>query len=294
MMDLMNEYREKYGAGDNDNQTTMETQRILSSIPEGFSSEEHLKKIFSLLDLTSLNPEDNLVTADKLTNLLNLFPETFPDMPSVAAVCVYPLLVEDIRHGLKVPGVKLAAVGAGFPSSQTFLAVKLAECGLLVNKGADEIDVVISAGRFLAGEYLAVLNELILIREATSGVKLKVILETGLLKSAANIRLASFLAMEAGADFIKTSTGKISVASTPEAVNVMAKAIQDYFAVTGRIVGIKPAGGIVEVPDSIRYYAMIFNLLGNDWLCPERFRIGASRLANNLLTKIMEHEVHYF
>jgi deoxyribose-phosphate aldolase len=294
MMDLMNEYLEKYGAGDDDRQTSLETQQIISSIPAEFSSEFHLKKIFSFLDLTSLNPEDNHKTAEKLTTVLNSFPESFPDMPSVAAVCVYPLLVEDIRHGLRAPGVNLAAVGAGFPSSQTFLAVKLAECGLLIKKGADEIDVVISAGRFLAGEYLAVLNELILIREATSGVKLKVILETGLLRSAANIRLASFLAMEAGADFIKTSTGKIPIAATPEAVHVMAKAIRDYFALTGKIVGIKPAGGIVEVRDSIQYYAMIFNLLGEDWLRPERFRIGASRLANNLLTRIMENEVHYF
>lgn len=293
-MELINEYREKYGSGDDDRYTAFETQEILGSIPEEFSSPGHLKRIFSLLDLTTLNPEDNNATAHKFTNLLNAFAESFPDMHAVAAVCVYPLLVEEIRKGLTAPGVKLAAVGAGFPSSQTFLAIKLAECGLLVKKGADEIDVVISAGRFLAGEYLAVLNELILIREATSGVKLKVILETGLLKSAANIRLASLIAMEAGADFIKTSTGKIPVSATPEAVNVMAKAIRDYYALTGKVVGIKAAGGIVEVTDAINYYSMISKLLGDEWLHPERFRIGASRLANNLLTKIMDHEVRYF
>ena len=293
-MEIINAYIEKYGPGDNDRFTAAECLELAGSIPEEFSTPEHLKKIFSLLDLTTLNPEDNNATAHKFTHLLNRFPETYPDMPSVAAICVYPMLVEDIRKGLEAPGVKIAAVGAGFPSSQTFLAVKLAECGLLVKKGADEIDVVISVGRFLAGEYLEVLNELILIREATSGAKLKVILETGLLKSAVNIRLASFIAMEAGADFIKTSTGKIPVAATPEAVNVMAKAIRDYYALTGKAVGLKPAGGIAEVSDAIVYYSLIHKLLGDEWLTPERFRIGASRLANNLLTVIMGHEERYF
>jgi len=293
-MNLLNEYSEKFGAGDDDRVTVFETQEILRSVPQEYSSPVHLKRIFSLLDLTTLNPEDNQSTADKFSRLLNAFPSTFPGMPPVAAICVYPLLVEEIRKNLTAPGIKIAAVGAGFPSSQTFLSVKLAECSLLVKKGADEIDVVISAGRFLAGEYLAVLNELILIREATSGVTLKVILETGLLKSAANIRLASLIAMEAGADFIKTSTGKIPVAATPEAVHVMGKAIRDYFTLTGKVVGIKPAGGIVEVGDAIVYYYLIDKLLGDDWLRPERFRLGASRLANNLLTKIMDHEVRYF
>ncbi|HNX93438.1 MAG TPA: deoxyribose-phosphate aldolase, partial [Syntrophomonas sp.] len=210
------------------------------------------------------------------------------------AICVYPLLVEEIRLKLNVPGVSLAAVGAGFPSSQTFLAVKIAECGMLVKKGADEVDVVLSVGRFLAGEYLEVLNELILIREATTGAKLKVILETGLLKSASNIRLASLIAMEAGADFIKTSTGKIPVAATPEAVNVMAKAIRDFYALTGKAVGLKAAGGIVTVEDAVSYYFLINQLLGEEWLNHNRFRIGASRLANNLLSNILAEEVHYF
>lgn len=293
-MDLINAYNEKYGPDDDDLLTASETRQIMESIPEEFSAPVHLKKIFSLLDLTTLNPQDNLATAHHFTGLLNAFPESFPEMPPVAAVCVYPVLVEEIRKNLKAPGVKLASVGAGFPSSQTFLAVKLAECGLLVKKGADEIDVVISVGSFLAGEYLTVLNELILIREAASGVKLKVILETGLLQSAAAIRLASLLAMEAGADFIKTSTGKIPVAATPEAVLVMARAIRDFHKQTGKPVGIKPAGGIAEVSDAIIYYRLVSHLLGTEWLQPERFRIGASRLANNLLTEITGSPVNYF
>jgi deoxyribose-phosphate aldolase len=293
-MNIQSEYLEKYGAGDDDLAVSKETREIISSITEELMAAKHLKKIFSLLDLTTLNPEDNDATAQKFTSNLNGFAAKFPEMPSVAAICVYPLLTDEIRKHLTAPGVKLAVVGAGFPSSQTFLAIKLAECGLLVKKGADEIDVVISVGRFLEGDYVGVLNELILIREATSGVKLKVILETGLLKTAANIRLASFIAMEAGADFIKTSTGKIPVAATPEAVNVMAKAIIDYYSGTGRTVGIKPAGGIVEVSDALIYYQMISTLLGDKWLTPELFRIGASRLANNLLSKVKNQEIRYF
>ncbi len=293
-MNLLREYTEKYGSGDSDQLNLAGTQEINSAIRHEFSAPEHLKKIFGLLDLTTLNPEDNSETAKRFTDNLNSFPEKFPGMPSVAAICVYPLLVEDIRRDLKAPGVKIAAVGAGFPSSQTYLAVKLAECGILVKKGADEIDVVISVGRFLAKDYIGVLNELILIREATSGTKLKVILETGLLKTAENIRLASLLAMEAGADFIKTSTGKIPVAATPEAVHVMAKAIRDYYSVTDRLVGIKPAGGIVEVHDAVIYYNMIYTLLGETWLNPGLFRIGASRLANNLLSRISDREVSHF
>ena len=293
-MDLINEYREKYGQGDDDRFTAFDTNEILSSVPAEFPGQEHLKKMFSFLDLTTLNTEDNAATAHKFTGLVNAFPGYYPGIPPVAALCVYPLLVEEVRSGLTAPGVKIAAVGAGFPSSQTFLAVKLAECGLLVKKGADEVDVVISVGRFLAGDYLAVLNELILIREATAGVKLKVILETGLLKSSGNIRLASLMAMEAGADFIKTSTGKIPVSATPEAVNVMAKAIRDFYAQSGKPVGLKPAGGIAEVADAVKYYQLVSTILGDEWLQPERFRIGASRLANNLLTRISGREVSYF
>jgi deoxyribose-phosphate aldolase len=293
-MDPIKKFTEVFGEAESDEVVSAETSAIVNHIPVEFSSAEHLKKIFSLLDLTTLNPEDNEETARRFADNLNTFGKKFPGYPSVGAICVYPLLVEELRKKLIVPGVKIAAVGAGFPSSQTFLAVKLAECGLLVKKGADEIDVVISVGKFLNGEYLEVLNELILIREATAGTTLKVILETGLLKKSENIRLASYIAMEAGADFIKTSTGKIPVAATPEAVYVMAKAIRDYQALTGKVVGIKPAGGIVEVDDALIYYTLISRILGESWLTPERFRIGASRLANNLLSKISGKEVRHF
>ena len=293
-MELFNQFNEEYGPGVIDRTVSMETQAILCAIPEEHSNSEHLKRIFSLIDLTTLNSDDNDATARRFTGRLNSFEAAFPGIPQVAAICVYPSLVEEVKKTLTDTRVSIAAVGAGFPASQTFLAVKLAECELLVKKGADEIDVVISVGRFLAGEDKAVLNELILIRDACRGVKLKVILETGLLKTAQKIRTASILAMEAGADFIKTSTGKNTVSATPEAVYVMALAIRDFYARTGRAVGIKPAGGISGVEDSIVYYSLISKILGNAWLNPELFRIGASRLANNLLTRLNNQEINYF
>jgi deoxyribose-phosphate aldolase len=293
-MSLRTSFFDKYGVAEDDRTTGLKTKQIVDSVPEEFYAPEQLKRIFSLLDLTTLNPDDNEATARRFTGRLNEFADGFPGLDPVAALCVYPTLVEEIRKELSAPGVRLAAVGAGFPSSQTFLAVKLAECGLLVKKGADEIDVVMSVGRFLGDDLEGVLNELILIREATREVHLKVILETGLLKSAENIRLASLIAMEAGADFIKTSTGKIPVAATPEAVYTMAGAIRDFREVTGREVGIKPAGGISEVDEAVRYYYLISKTLGEKWLSPELFRIGASRLANRLLTRIRGEEILFF
>jgi deoxyribose-phosphate aldolase len=284
-MNLRNELFAKYGA------ETGKPYKAGSALP---ATPDELKTIFSLLDLTTLNSDDNDETARRFTGRLNGFAEAFPGWPPVAAICIYPLLADEVRKTLTAPGVKVAAVGAGFPSSQTFLAVKVAECGLLASKGVDEIDVVISAGKFIAGDYMDVLNELILIREACTGVTLKVILETGLLRSAEEIRLASLIAMEAGADFIKTSTGKVAVSATPEAVQVMVTAIGDYFSVTGRPVGIKPAGGIAEVPDALTYYRIVEEKLGSDWLVPARFRIGASRLANNLLSAAAGSEIRYF
>lgn len=293
-MELFNHYNEEYGPGATDKTVSLETQAIVSAVPQDYSTDEHLKRIFSLIDLTTLNSDDNDATARRFTERLNGFRAAFPHIPEVAAICVYPSLVEELKKTLAATNIRIAAVGAGFPSSQTFLAVKLAECELLVKKGAGEIDVVISVGRFLAGEDEAVLNELILIRETCKDVTLKVILETGLLKTAQNIRTASLLAMEAGADFIKTSTGKNAVSATPEAVYIMTHAIRDFYARTGRAVGIKPAGGISTVEEAVIYYTLVDKVLGDSWLKPELFRIGASRLANNLLTRLNNQDINYF
>ncbi|MFO7616181.1 MAG: deoxyribose-phosphate aldolase [Bacteroidales bacterium] len=287
-------YQAEYGAGEDDVQTALQVGKILGDSPSGEPHRDLLKMLFGLLDLTSLNTDDNDETARRLSRLLNEFPSHFPGVPQVAAVCVYPTLVEEIRRTLTTSAVRLASVGTGFPSSQTFLSVKLAECELLMKKGADEIDVVIPVGRLVAGQTGQVMNELLLVREITKNATLKVILETGLLKSARAIRLASLIAMEAGADFIKTSTGKTAVSATPEAAYTMARAIRDFQRRSGRKVGIKAAGGIAEIRDALVYHALVNAILGDEWMNPGLFRIGASRLANNLLTGIAGHAVSYF
>lgn len=292
-MSLINKYLETYGAGEDDRLVELRVNEILKIIPD-HPNQEVLRKIFSLIDLTSLNTQDNQSTARSLCDKVNQMHQFFPEDPMVAAICVYPPLVESVKKNLQAPGVSLAAVGAGFPSSQTFLAVKLAECELLVKKGADELDVVIPVGKMIAGECEAVFDEIYMIKQTIGETHLKVILETGLLKSAEKIRLASLIALEAGADFIKTSTGKTSPAASPEAVYIMLKAIRDYHSITGRKAGIKPAGGIGTSAEALPYYYLVEQILGEDWLNPSLFRIGASRLANHLLSDIHQSTVSYF
>ena len=292
-MEISKKLQDKYGPGEDSQGVKNNLEEILSK-KSGYNSPEFLKTALSLIDLTTLNPDDNKVVARRFCDNVNSFKIDYPDLPNVAAICVYPALLEDIRSGLRAPNVSIAAVGAGFPASQTFLSVKLAECKLLAGRGADEIDIVMSLGKFLEGEFQYVADEISLIKEAIGPLHLKVILETGKLNTPENIRAASLLAMEAGADFIKTSTGKESPAATPEAVYVMAKAILDYSRAGGRKVGIKPAGGISTAMDALDYICIVGELLGKDWLNPELFRIGASRLANNLLSEIAEKEVKFF
>lgn len=258
-----------------------------------------LKRIFNLIDLTSLNTTDYDNKINAMVEKVNLFANHYPDSPNVAAICVYPNFVSTVKKHLRVKDVKIAAVSAGFPSSQTFLAVKLAETNLAVEKGADDIDIVMSVGKFLNKEYQEVANEISLIKSVCKQAHLKVILETGAMPNEETIYNASMLSMEAGADFIKTSTGKQEPAATYEAVYVMVNAIKDYYEKTGKMVGIKPAGGIVTVKQALVYYAIVKNILGEKWLNNHYFRIGASRLANNILTRINElkgikEEVKYF
>lgn len=292
-MSLINKYMETYGPGEDDRLVELRVNELLKIIPDD-PDRNLLRKIFSLIDLTSLNTQDNQSTARNLCEKVNQMHQFFPDDPEVAAICVYPPLVESVRKYLTATNVQLAAVGAGFPSSQTFLAVKLAECELLVKKGADEIDVVISVGKIMAGDFQEVFDEIYMIKQTIGDTHLKVILETGILKSAEKIRLASLIALEAGADFIKTSTGKTSPAASTEAVYIMLKAIRDYHAITGRKVGIKPAGGIGTSAEALPYYYLVEQILGEEWLQPGFFRIGASRLANNLLSDIHQSTVSYF
>lgn len=266
-----------------------ETARI-SKESEKLSNIGNLKTVFSLIDLTTLNTTDSDSKVREFCEKVNNFSENFPDFPNVAAICIYPSFVGLVKKTLKAKNVNIASVVGGFPSSQTFISIKLSETSIAVEKGADEVDMVISVGKFLEKDYQAVANEVTLIKAAAGKAHVKVILETGALTSFEEIYLASMLSMEAGADFIKTSTGKMEPAATPEAVLVMVTAIKDYFEKTGRMVGIKPAGGVVTPEQSLVYFAIVKEVLGDKWLTSEWFRLGASRLANNLLSKIKEFE----
>jgi len=224
---------------------------------------------------------------------VNEFPSHYPALGNVAAMCVYPALVDTAREQLSAP-VGIAAVAGGFPASQTFIEVKVAEAALAVQAGASEIDIVLSVGKFMEGKYQEVADEISEIKQAIRGAHLKVILETGALKTADNIWRASILAMAAGADFIKTSTGKISVNATPEATYVMAYAIRSWYDKTGETVGYKAAGGVVTTDDATQHYTLVKQILGKDWLDNQHFRFGASRMANNLLSGIVGQETKYF
>ncbi|MDA3781298.1 MAG: deoxyribose-phosphate aldolase [Bacteroidales bacterium] len=267
---------------------------VMANNSHQYANTETLKQIFSLIDLTSLNTEDNCDNISKLSQKVNKFGDKYPDMANVAAICIYPSMVKCVKENLKDNNINIAAVGAGFPSSQTFIEVKIAEVKKAVELGANEIDIVISVGELLKGNYEIVFNEIKEIKEAIGSKHLKVILETGALISHENIWKASILAIEAGADFIKTSTGKQEPAATLDAVYVMTKVIKDYYERTGKKIGIKPAGGISLPEDALGYYSIIKENLGEKWTNNKLFRIGASRLANKLLSAIYEDDIKYF
>jgi deoxyribose-phosphate aldolase len=261
---------------------------------EEFKNIEGYKLALSCIDLTTLNSTDGPVQGEKIALKVSEFSAAFPELPNVAAICVYPTLVEIVKKNLLVSGVNLASVAAGFPSSQTFIAVKELETNMAINNGANEIDIVLNLGNFLAEDFESVMQEISTLKKVCKTAHLKVILETGALKSYTKIWKASFLAMEAGADFIKTSTGKSEPAATPEATWVMCSAIKSYYKKTNRKVGFKAAGGIVETDDALRYIAIVKAILGDEWLNNNLFRIGASRLANNLLSSVKGKSVSYF
>jgi deoxyribose-phosphate aldolase len=262
---------------------------IISKIND-YKRKNILIDILNLIDLTSLNSTDTVSKIKEMTEKVNNFANEFPKYKNVAAICVYPALIPTVKENLKDKSVKIAAVGAGFPASQTFLSVKAAECDLTVEKGADEIDIVLSLGTFFEKDLEKLAYEIKIIKSAIKDAHLKLILETGELKSLENIFLASMLSMQAGADFIKTSTGKTLVSATPEAVYTMCSAIKTYYLETGRKVGIKPSGGMTISEDALMYYLIVNEVLGQEWLNNNLFRLGASRLANNLLKDILRFD----
>ncbi|MBQ5816793.1 MAG: deoxyribose-phosphate aldolase [Bacteroidaceae bacterium] len=247
---------------------------------------EILKEIYSCLDLTTLKCTDNAESVLAFTEKVNELDETHPDLKNVAAICVYPNFAGIVSQSLEVEGVEIACVSGGFPSSQTFPEVKIAETALALKEGATEIDIVMSVGKFLSCDYEGVCDEIQELKDLCGDKSLKVILETGALKSAENIKKASILSMYSGADFIKTSTGKEAPGATPEAAFVMCKAIKEYYAKSGRKVGFKAAGGITSIEDALLYYNIVEDVLGKEWLNSKLFRIGTSRLASTLLSEI--------
>jgi deoxyribose-phosphate aldolase len=269
------------------NKPTLDEIRSLTLIDKNPVS---LKLIFSLIDLTTLNTDDTASKVKKMCEKINEFPGQFPGYPLVGAICVYPILVPVVNENLVKKQVNIASVAAGFPSSQTFFEVKEMESRMAVEAGANEIDMVISVGKFLNDELDYVSDEIRQIKKAIGTAKLKVILETGLLPDPSAIYRASMVSMEAGADFIKTSTGKVQPAATPEAVLVMCHAVKDFMKESGRMIGIKPAGGISTTAHALEYASIVKGVLGEQWLDPKLFRIGASRLANNLLSEILSME----
>ena len=277
-----------------DEQVNSRTAQIVEKYVSENNTAEVKKNLFNCLDLTTLKTEDSEESVLKFTERVNEFDNEYPDLKNVAAICVYPNFAKIVSQSLEVEAVNIACVSGGFPSSQTFTEVKVAETALALADGATEIDIVISVGKFLSGDYEGMCDEIEEIKSICGDRHLKTILETGALKSADNIWKASILAMYSGADFIKTSTGKQEPAATPEAAYVMCQAIKAYHEKTGRKVGFKPAGGVNSVNDALIYYTIVKEVLGKEWLNNELFRIGTSRLANLLLSDIVGEETKFF
>lgn len=297
----MTDYLKKYGYMPDKEAIDRALDMIAANI-DNVTSHKVLKDCFSMMDLTSLRTEDTVESVSKLVEKVNAFHKNFPEYPLPASICIYPNFAGTVKEVKTEDEVHITAVAACFPTSQSYLEVKVRECELAVENGADEIDIVLALNHFLAGDYEKTSEEIRAVREAIDRVAasqgrqvhLKVILETGLLLKHEAIAAASFLAMEAGADFIKTSTGKVSVNATPAAAYVMCECIAKYHEATGRKVGFKPAGGISTSLDAVSYYSIVSSILGKDWLNKELFRFGVSRLANSILSDLEQRTVSYF
>ena len=270
------------------------TKLIAEKVPENDTLDVK-KFLFGSIELTTLKTTDSDESVMAFTERVNQFDAQYPDLPHVATICVYPCFARTVSETLEVEGVELACVSGSFPSSQALIEVKVAETALAVKDGATEIDIVMPVGKFLAGDYDTVCEEISELKNVCGeNVAMKVILETGDLVTASNIKKASVLSMYAGADYIKTSTGKEKISATPEAAYVMCQAIKEYYDETGIQIGFKPAGGINTVTDALTYYTIVKEVLGEKWLTNKWLRLGTSRLANLLLSEIEGQEVKFF
>ena len=296
----MAEYLTKYGYAP-DQEAMGRALELIATNLDKLASEQVYKECFSMMDLTTLKTDDTPASVTKLVNKVNSFCQSYPEWPLPASVCVYPNFAATVKEARSCD-FNITVVSACFPSSQSFLEVKLKECELAVEQGADEVDIVLALNAFLAGDYETAADEIRQVRAcidkvaAKQGrqVHLKVILETGLLRKPELIAEASFLAMEAGADFIKTSTGKVDVNATPAAAYVMCECIAKYHELTGKKIGFKPAGGISSAADALCYYSIVSTILGKEWLNKDLFRFGVSRVANSLLAAVEQKTVSFF
>ena len=285
---------EKYDTSLNDREVREAVQKIIAEKVHENDTADVKKFLFGSIELTTLKTTDSDVSVMAFTEKVNQFDQQYPDIPHVATICVYPCFAEVVKDTLEVEGVNIACVSGSFPSSQALLEVKTIETALAIKDGADEIDMVMPVGKFLQGDYEGVSDEIQEMKAVCGDHALKVILETGDLVTASNIKKASILAMYAGADYIKTSTGKEKISATPEAAYVMCQAIKEYYDETGIQIGFKPAGGINTVMDAITYYTIVKEGLGEKWLTNKWLRLGTSRLANLLLSEIEGSEVKFF
>lgn len=285
---------EKFDLSQTDEQVSAAVRQLVADNRDKYDNAEVLKQLLSTVELTTLKVTDSQESVLRFTENVNRFADEHPELPPLATICVYPNFAKIVSESLEADGVKVACVVGGFPSSQTFIEIKTAETALAVHDGADECDMVLSVGTFQSGDYETCADEIAEIKAACNEKPLKVILETGALKTAEAIKKASILSMYAGADFIKTSTGKIEVAATLEAAYVMCSAIKEYHALTGQYVGFKAAGGIKTTAEAIDFYTVVRELLGEDYIKQGLFRIGTSRLANLLVSDILGEDVKPF
>ena len=284
----------KYNTNLNDDEVREAVKKLIEEKVHTNDTPEVKKFLFGSIELTSLKCTDSDESIMAFTEKVNQFDTQYPNLPHVATICVYPCFAAIVHDTLEVEGVEIACVSGSFPSSQALIEVKVAETALAVKDGATEIDIVMPVGKFLSGNYEEMCEDIQELKETCGDAAMKVILETGCLKTASNIKKASILSMYAGADYIKTSTGKEKVAATPEAAYVMCQAIKEYYDETGIQIGFKPAGGINSVMDALIYYTIVKEVLGEKWLTNKWFRLGTSRLANMLLSEIEGKEVKFF
>ena len=285
----------KYNLNISDEEVAQAVRKIIAEKVHENDNPDVKRFLFGSIELTTLKTTDSEESVLAFTERVNEFEKAYPDLPHVATVCVYPCFASIVSQTLEVEGVEVACVSGSFPSSQALIEVKVAETALAVKDGATEIDIVMPVGKFLSGDYEGVADDISELKQTCgNSVAMKVILETGDLKTAANIKKAAILSMYAGADYIKTSTGKEKVSATPEAAYVMCQAIREYYDETGIQIGFKPAGGINSPMDALIYYTIVKETLGDKWLTNKWFRLGTSRLANMLLSEIEGQEVKFF